>query len=105
MKTVTIGELADIPGQPAVIDPDKLVEGRALVQANSGGGKSNLLRLLAEQLGGRLQIIIIDREGEFSTLRPTMDLLIVGPGGELAPAAAKAGELAMRLREHRASTA
>ena len=56
-------------GAPAVIDLDLLLATRLLIQAGSGGGKSWALRRLMEQAFGKVQIICIDPEGEFSTMR------------------------------------
>jgi hypothetical protein len=64
-------------------DLDELIAGRLLIQANSGGGKSWLLRRLAEQIFGNVPIIIIDPEGEFATLREKFDFLLVGEGGDI----------------------
>lgn len=64
--------------KPVKIDLDKIVKGRALFQANSGGGKSYLLRKFLEESNGKIQQIIIDPEGEFSTLREKYDYLLVG---------------------------
>ena len=66
----------------ATIDIPVLLRTRMLIQANSGGGKSWLLRRLAEQFYGKVQVIIIDPEGEFSTLREKFDYVLVGDGGE-----------------------
>jgi len=60
------------------LDLDKIIKGRALFQANSGGGKSYLLRKFLEESNGKVQQIIIDPEGEFSTLREKYDYLLVG---------------------------
>jgi len=51
------------------IELEKLITSRLLIQANSGGGKSWLLRRILEQSHGKIQHLIIDLEGEFSTLR------------------------------------
>lgn len=55
-----------------------LLRTRLLIQANSGGGKSYLIRLLCELIFGKVQIIVIDREGEFASLRPKYGFLHVG---------------------------
>jgi len=60
------------------INLDQIIKGRALFQANSGGGKSYLLRKFLEESNGKVQQIIIDPEGEFSTLREKYDYLLVG---------------------------
>lgn len=64
---------------PIPIDLDEIIKSRAFFQANSGGGKSYLLRSFLEQSHGHVQQIIIDPEGEFSTLRelPDNDYLLV----------------------------
>ena len=49
------------------LDLVTLLTTRLLITANSGGGKSYLIRRLAEVLFGLVQVIIIDPEGEFST--------------------------------------
>lgn len=69
----------DIETQKSIpIDLDQIIKGRALFQANSGGGKSYLLRKFLEESNGKVQQIIIDPEGEFSTLREKYDYLLVG---------------------------
>jgi len=64
--------------KPIVLDLDEIVKGRALFQANSRGGKSYLLRKFLEESNGKIQQIVIDPEGEFSTLREKYDYLLVG---------------------------
>lgn len=61
------------------ISLDEIIKSRALFQANSGGGKSYLLRKFLEESHGLVQQIIIDPEGEFATLRelPDNDYLLV----------------------------
>lgn len=76
---------------------------RLLIQANSGGGKSWLIRRLAEQLVGIMPVIIIDPEGEFATLREKFNFVLVGKGGE-TPADCRSAKLVMhKLLELRAS--
>ncbi len=74
------------------LDLTRLISTRLLIQANSGGGKSWLIRRLLEQSHGQVQQIVIDLEGEFSTLRDKYDYLLVGKGGEI-PANIKTAEL------------
>ena len=69
-------------GKNLNLDIPLLIPSRLLIQANSGGGKSWLLRRLAEQLYGKVQTIIIDPEGEFYTLREKFGYVLVGEGGE-----------------------
>ena len=90
-------------GNAVKLDLDGLIRTRLLVQANSGGGKSWLLRRLAEQLFGRIPVLIIDPEGEFATLREHYGYVLVGQGGE-TPADIRSAELvAQRLLELGAS--
>lgn len=75
MSNIILGK----SGKHSVSMPlELLLRSRLLVQANSGGGKSYLLRLLAEQLFGKVQVIIIDLEGEFASLREKFWYLWVG---------------------------
>lgn len=81
------------------IDLSKLIDSRLLVQANSGGGKSWLLRRILEQSHGKVQQIIIDLEGEFSTLREKYDYVLAGKGGDTPATPQSAGLLARKLLE------
>lgn len=87
MREIVIGK----SGKKSIaINLPILIRSKLLVQANSGGGKSWLLRRLAEQMFGKVPIILIDPEGEFATLL-TNDLYSgnssearapgLGPGG------------------------
>ncbi len=79
------------------IDLQKLISTRLLIQANSGGGKSWLIRRLLEQTHGKVQQIVIDLEGEFSTLREKYDYLLVGKDGEIPANIQTAELLAIKL--------
>lgn len=81
------------------IDLDKLITTRLLIQANSGGGKSYAIRWLLEQTYGRIQHIVIDREGEFSTLRGIHPYLLVGRDGDVAADIGTAKLLARKILE------
>lgn len=70
--------------KPMTVDVARLVETRLLVQANSGGGKSYMLRKMLEETYGKVPQVVLDVEGEFSTLREKYDYLLVGKGGDLA---------------------
>lgn len=65
------------------IDIPTLIKTRLLIQANSGGGKSYLLRKILEETHGKIQHIILDMEGEFSSLREKYDYILVGKGGDI----------------------
>lgn len=98
MTIPTIGK--DLSGHVLKLDLEKLLETRLLVQANSGAGKSHLLRRIFEQTAGMVQQIIIDLEGEFASLREKHDFIIAAAhdGDALAhPKTAKV--LADRLLE------
>lgn len=102
MKThIQIGQASE--RQEVSLDIVKLIDSRALIQANSGGGKSYLLRLIAEQAGPHVQLIVIDPEGEFSTLREMLDLILVGQSGEIQANPRTAAMLSRRLVESGAS--
>jgi DNA helicase HerA-like ATPase len=74
-------------------DLDRLVDTRLLVQANSGGGKSWLLRRLLEQTHGHVQHLVIDPEGEFASLREKFDYVL----------AARTAATPRRIRARRAA--
>jgi predicted transcriptional regulator len=81
-------------------DLSKLIDTRALIQANSGGGKSHTLRRLLEQTHGHVQQLIVDPEGEFSSLRERGDYILSAKnGGDTAADPRAAKLLAERLLE------
>lgn len=90
-------------GKNVQIDLDILLKTRLLIQANSGGGKSYAIRRIVEQGFGKVQIIIIDPEGEFSTLREKFDFVLVGKGGETPADTRSAALVAHKLLELHAS--
>lgn len=100
MSNIVIGKSG---GKKVTLDLDALLRGRLLIQANSGKGKSWLLRRLAEQLFGKVQVIIIDPEGEFATLREKFGYVLVGKGGETPADPRSAALVAHKLLELRAS--
>ncbi|MBS1722690.1 MAG: DUF87 domain-containing protein [Armatimonadetes bacterium] len=77
------------------VDLEKLVSTRCLVQANSGGGKSYMLRYMLEQTHGRVQQIVLDPEGEFASLRERFDYVLVGAEGDV-PTSVKTAKLLCR---------
>lgn len=88
-----------ILGKDSSIDVWKLVEQRLLIQANSGGGKSWLIRRLLENSHGMVQQIVIDLEGEFASLREKYDYLLVGREGDVPADIQTSSTLAKRLLE------
>jgi len=104
MKNIILGR--DHEGRTVEVDLELLLRTRLLLQANSGGGKSRTLRRIAEQLFGKVQVIIIDREGEFASLREKYGYLWVGRRSDGADAdvdVRSARLMAERLLELRAS--
>ena len=81
------------------IDLPQMIDSRLLVQANSGGGKSWLIRRILEQSHGKVQQIILDPEGEFSTLREKYDYILAGKGGDVPTESRSAALLARKLLE------
>jgi hypothetical protein len=93
----------DEHGKDVTIDVEILMKTRLLVQANSGGGKSFLIRRLCEQVFGHVPTIILDPEGEFATLREKFGYVLVGKGGETPADPRSAKLVAHKLLELRAS--
>lgn len=85
------------------IDLPKLIDSRLLIQANSGGGKSWAIRRIIEQAVGKVQIIVLDPEGEFTNLREKFDFVYAGKGGDAPVESRSAALLAHRLLELKAS--
>lgn len=100
MSSIVLGKSAN---KNVRMDIDILLATRLLIQANSGGGKSWLLRRLAEQLFGKIPVLIIDPEGEFATLREKFDYFLVGQGGDIPADLRSARLLAEKFLELRAS--
>lgn len=96
-NTVTIGKLDD--GHAVKLDVARLLVTRLLITADSGGGKSYLLRKILEQVSRTTQTIVFDPEGEFSSLREIRDMVLAGPGGEVPAEPRSAGLLCRRLIE------
>lgn len=95
MKLIPIGKTE--AGDTVTIDVQRLIDTRMLVQANSGGGKSWMLRLLAEGIGQVVPITLLDTEGEFASLRENLDILLVGR--DLPCNISTAAPLALKLQE------
>ena len=91
-------------GKGCELNLEKLIATRMLITANSGGGKSWAIRRILEQSHGKVQQIVIDLEGEFSTLREKYGYLLVGKDGEIPVSIRTAELLAKRLLELNVST-
>lgn len=64
------------------IDLSTLIDTRALICANSGGGKSYTARKILEESNKEVMSIVLDVEGEFKTLREKYDFLLIGEEGD-----------------------
>jgi hypothetical protein len=82
------------------IDVEELLATRLLVQGNSGSGKSHLLRRLLEESAGLVQQVVIDPEGDFTSLADHFGHIVID-AGSYTPSEIAA--LAARVRQHRAS--
>lgn len=101
MNNIEIGKTED--GNKLNIDLDRLLETRLLIQANSGGGKSYLIRKFLEESYGKVQQIVLDLEGEFSTLREKFDYIVAGKDADLPVNVKTAELLAKKVLELQAS--
>lgn len=82
------------------VDIEELLATRLLVQGNSGSGKSHLLRRLLEQSAALVQQVVIDPEGDFTSLSDAFGHVVVDGAAYDGPEIAR---LAARIRRHRAS--
>jgi hypothetical protein len=87
-------------GDQIGISLPKLIEGRLLIQGNSGAGKSMLLRRIFEQSFGKVQQLLLDPDGEFSTLAEHFDVAVL-TAADILRVGGRA--FALHLREHRYS--
>lgn len=85
------------------MDLSKFRDGKLLLQANTGGGKSWAMRRILEQSFDKIPQIILDTEGEFSTLRTKFDYLLIGKDQDIKPDYKTAALLAHRLIKERVS--
>lgn len=86
-----------------IIDLPRLIPSKAFIYANSGYGKSWLIRRVLEQSFNEIQQIVIDPEGEFSTLREKYDYILIGKGYDIAADPKTAALLAHRLLKEKVS--
>jgi hypothetical protein len=69
-KTIDIG---------TKINVQDLLASRLLIQANSGGGKSAIARVIMEKVYGIIPFIVMDVDGEYYTLKEKFgDVLVIG---------------------------
>lgn len=104
MTTPILG--VTVEGNAAVpIDLPRLLVSRALIQANSGAGKSWILRRLLEQTHGLVPHVVLDVDEEFHTLREKYPYVLAGIAGADCRADLRtAPVLARRILEHGFST-
>lgn len=82
------------------INLENLYQTRMLINAGSGGGKSWLIRRLAETCSGNIHQIIFDYEGEFVTLREKFPFALVAvKDGDIPLSIHHAGKLAAMVME------
>ena len=90
----------DSAGQRICVDIEELLATRLLVQGNSGSGKSHLLHRLLEQTAGLVQQVVIDPEGDFTSLADAFDHIVIDGA---AHSVREIEALAGRVRQHRVS--
>lgn len=82
------------------LDLSVLIDTRALICANSGGGKSYTARkIIEESFEKGIMSIVIDVEGEFRTLREKYDFLLIGQEGDINLSTRAAKLLPKKLME------
>ena len=93
----------DLTAAFLTVDLDILITSRLLIQGSSGAGKGWAIRTLLEQTHGRVQQIVLDKEGEFSTLREKYDYILAGAEGDVPATPRTARVLCRHLMELGAS--
>lgn len=98
MKKVPIGKLED--GSPLLVDVARLIDEKAIVQGSSGAGKSMTVRTLLEASYGMAPHVVLDKDGEYATLRERHDYVLAGNmGGDIPAAPETAAALARMAME------
>lgn len=86
------------------VDVQKFMDGKLLLEANSGGGKSHATRRIIERFVGVVPQFIIDTEGEFFSLRQKFpDFILIGKDQAIIADPKSAGMLSHKLLEERVS--
>jgi len=80
------------------------IDSRALICANSGGGKSYAVRKILEESAEKVMSIILDVEGEFRTLREEFDFLLIGDEGDVKLNMQSAKLIPKKILENNIST-
>lgn len=81
------------------INIENLIQTGMVIMANSGAGKSYTIRRIAEQAVKNIQVIILDPEGEFASLREQFDFILAGKNADVPVEIRSAGLLATKLLE------
>jgi hypothetical protein len=102
VKNITIGKV-DGKKTAVKIDLRVLKQTRLLITADSGGGKTYLMKKIVEEAKPQIPIHIIDPEGEFSPLRELFDFFLIAKGGDTPPVVGLAKAQAQKFLELRAS--
>lgn len=95
---IELGQTAG--GDVIKLDLERLIGSHMCIAANSGAGKSGLIRRLLEETHGQIQHIVLDVEDEFYTLREQFDYVIAGAGADVPATVANATGLARASLEH-----
>lgn len=99
--TGILGRTDNGRGDQVHLDIEALIGSHLCIVANSGGGKSGLIRRLLETTYGRIQHIVLDGEDEFYTLRERYSYVIAGgDGGDCPATVATAKDLALGALTH-----
>jgi len=80
------------------------IDSRALICANSGGGKSYAVRKILEESSEKVMAIVLDVEGEFRTLREKHDFLLIGDEGDVELNIQSAKLIPKKIMENSIST-
>ena len=93
-----IGKTVD-GNQDVTLDIERLAYTRMFIQATSGGGKTNAVRVILERTHGKVQHIVYDWEGEYSNMREKYDYILAGKDGDIPADPRSAEILARRILE------
>jgi Helicase HerA, central domain len=95
---INIGTNAET-GKPVTLNLQALISSHLMLEGNTNAGKSYTVRVIAEQVFGLMPHILIDPEGEYTSLRKKYGYLLVGEGGEVQLRNETAPKLAETLIE------
>lgn len=84
LSQILVGVNMDGSNKPVYLDGDFLIDQRAIIEGNSGSGKSRGVRTVCENANGKYHQIIISPKREFVTLREKFDYIHVGTPSEIS---------------------